>query len=99
MGDRPASLKVAANYPTEADMARKDQTMTTQLVKIDLKGVEEWREYDFGGRVYRINNPISVEFRRGGETHRVVDAEGVAHCVPAPGHLGCALRWKGPVVA
>jgi hypothetical protein len=69
------------------------------LVKIDLKGVEEWREYDFGGRVYRIEAPTNVHFRPGGETHRVTDADGIVHCVPAPGTNGCVLRWKGPVVA
>ncbi len=72
------------------------------LKKIDLAGVEEWREYDFGGRdqPYRIEKPISVEYRpHTGTTHRVVDAAGVVHCVPAPGHQGCVLRWKGPVIA
>ena len=71
----------------------------SELKKIEVKGVEEWREYDFGGRVYRIAAPVSVEFRPGGETHRVTDAEGVVHCVPAPGVNGCALRWKGAVIA
>lgn len=71
----------------------------SDLRKIDLKGVEEWREYDFGGRVYRIDNPVSVEFRDGSSTHRVTDANGIVHCVPAPGQMGCALRWKGPVIA
>lgn len=69
------------------------------LRKIELSGVEAWREYDFGGRVYRIDGPVSVEFRSGGATHRVTDAAGVVHCVPAPGSHGCVIRWKGPVVA
>ena len=69
------------------------------LISIELKGVEQWREYDFGGRVYRIDNPAKVEFRQGGETHRVTDSAGIVHCVPAPGHSGCALRWAGPVIA
>lgn len=67
------------------------------LKKIDVKGVEKWREYDFGGRVYRINNPETVFL--GSTTHRVVDASGVAHCVPAPGFHGCVLRWEGAVIA
>lgn len=69
------------------------------LKKIELKGVEKWREYDFGGRVYRIDHPASVQFRTGGSTHRVTDADGVVHCVPAPGFNGCVLRWSGAVVA
>ena len=69
------------------------------LTKIDLKGVEEWREYDFGSRVYRIESPVSVQFRTGGSTHRITGSDGIVHCVPAPGVGGCVLRWKGPVVA
>ena len=69
-----------------------------ELVKIDLKNTEEWREYDFGGRVYRINTPLSVQFRVGGSTHRVTDSDGIVHCVPCPGIGDCVLRWKGPVI-
>lgn len=71
----------------------------TGLWSHELGGVEDWREYDFGGRVYRIDHPTRVQFRDGGETHRVTDINGIVHCVPAPGHYGCVLRWKGPVVA
>ncbi len=55
---------------------------------------EEWREYDFGGRVYRINNPKRLFIREGGTTHRVVDSEDIVHCPPAPGFKGCVLRWQ-----
>lgn len=53
---------------------------------------EEWREYDFGGRIYRITAPLRLYI--GTTTHRVVDADGVTHCLPAPGIAGCVLRWK-----
>ena len=59
----------------------------------DLR-MEEFREYDFGGRTYRITNPIAFYSRVGGTTHRVVDGSGLVHCVPAPGVSGCVLRWK-----
>lgn len=59
---------------------------------------EEWREYEFGTAaeraVYRIQSPATLYHRPGGTTHRVVDAEGIAHCLPAPGEKGCVLRWK-----
>ena len=55
---------------------------------------ERWREYDFGGRVYRINNPKTLFIRTAGSTHRVVDGKGIVHCVPAPGVNGCILRWQ-----
>lgn len=54
---------------------------------------EASREYDFGGRVYRINSPVTLFMRPGGTTHRVLDANGVVHCVPAPGQGDCVLRW------
>lgn len=56
---------------------------------------EAWREYDFGGRVYRIESPKLLYMRVGGSTHRVVDANNITHCVPAPGEKGCVLRWTG----
>lgn len=64
------------------------------LTSSDLSN-EAWREYDFGGRVYRIERPALLFVRPGGTTHRVVDAENVTHCVPAPGFQGCVLRWTG----
>lgn len=54
---------------------------------------EAWREYDFGGRVYRIHEPVALFMRAGGTTHRVLDRQNIVHCVPAPGHAGCVLRW------
>lgn len=53
---------------------------------------EAFREYDFGGRVYRIDAPQALIV--GSTTHRVIDAAGIVHCVPAPGHQGCVLRWQ-----
>lgn len=70
----------------------------SDLIKSDLTGTEKWREYDFGGRTYRIDNPVTLFFRKAGTTHRVVDSNGIVHCVPAPGHFGCVLRWDGAVV-
>ena len=67
------------------------------LKEISLDGVEEWREYDFDGRVYRIDRPVKVYL--GTTSHRVVGSDGVVHCVPAPGLQGCVLRWKGAVIA
>lgn len=58
---------------------------------------EAWREYDFwfGDKevVYRIDSPVSLYYRKGGTTHRIVDAGGMVHCLPAVGEFGCVLRW------
>jgi hypothetical protein len=73
-------------------MGEDTLSVSSELVEKDLS-VEAYREYDFGGRVYRIDRPVSLFYRPGGTTHRVVTADGVAHCVPAPGVGGCVLRW------
>lgn len=55
--------------------------------------VESWREYIFpNGAVYRISNPerLNVKRKPEGDSHRVVDALGVVHYIPA-GWM--ALRW------
>lgn len=67
--------------------------MSGKLEKHDISG-EQFREYDFGGRVYGIRTPKTLYCRRGGSTHRVVDEDGLVHCVPAPGRDGCVLRWR-----
>ena len=71
----------------------------SKLTSIDLADAEQWREYDFTGRVYRIDRPAKVEFRPGGSTHRVTDADGVVHLLPAPGFQGCVIRFMGSVIA
>lgn len=90
---------VKANANTDVD---------PNLIKKGI-GHEEYREYEFdevrqdkqgnmcatGRRItYRIYNPKFLYLRPGGTTHRVVDADGVAHCVPSIGICGCILRWK-----
>jgi len=66
----------------------------TSLDEFDLR-TEAWREYDFGGRTYRIDNPLKLFIRRGsGTTHRILDKNNVVHCVPTVGQNGCVLRWQ-----
>lgn len=69
------------------------ENMIAELKSWDIS-CEMWREYDFGGRIYRIDAPLQLFMRIGGTTHRVVDSNGVVHCVPAPGKEGCVLRWR-----
>ena len=70
-----------------------------KLKHIDVHGKEDWREYDFDGRVYRINNPVSIYYSPGSSTHRVTDEQGVTHIVPAPANSGCVIRFRGEVIA
>jgi hypothetical protein len=53
---------------------------------------ELWREYQFGAVTYRIVAPVRLW--TGKTTHRVLDADGVVHCVPAVGEYNCVLRWQ-----
>ncbi len=57
---------------------------------------EEWREYQQAdGSVYRVWHPVALYRREGGTTHRVVDSEGVVHCVPCGSlHPNVIIRWK-----
>jgi len=58
---------------------------------------EATRYYTFGTGPNRYTHtviqPRTLVFRAGGSTHRVIDADGVVHCVPAPGHHACVLTW------
>ncbi len=53
---------------------------------------ELWREYEFAGKVYRIDRPQWLYI--GTTTHRIVDNDNIVHCVPSVGIQGCVLRWK-----
>jgi hypothetical protein len=69
------------------------QITNKSLVPCDLTS-ELYREYEWPARgdAYRIDSPQQLFV--GATTHRVVDAKGVVHCVPAPGFHGCVIRWK-----
>ncbi len=64
------------------------------ILGLELRDIscEEYREYDFGDRVYRINNPIGLYYRAGGSTHRIVDSHGTSHLAPFPGEH-TVIRW------
>jgi hypothetical protein len=75
----------------ESNGRRKEVLAMATKGPLNIKS-EVWREYEFGGRVYRIENPQQLWL--GKTTHRVLDGEGITHCVPAPGCQGCVVRWK-----
>lgn len=77
--------------PLAADTDDDDDSPSATTVRWRL--AEAYREYDADGRVYRIDRPVEVEFRRDGTTHRVTDHAGVTHVVPMPGRGGCVLRY------
>lgn len=64
---------------------------------------ELYRQYEFRCPVsgntstYTILDPKVVYI--GKTTHRVLDNDGIVHCVPAVGQLNCVLRWKPRDVA
>jgi hypothetical protein len=53
---------------------------------------ESWREYVYeDGKVYRIENPVTLYLREGGTGHRVLDKTGVTHWVPV--NTWHCIRW------
>lgn len=55
---------------------------------------EQYREYHFGdGKVFRIDEPVSLNVKRKpeGDSHRVLDADGKSHYVPA-GWIAITLK-------
>jgi hypothetical protein len=82
------------SYAKKPDAAKS--AMKTQLpdyTEADISD-EAWREVVYPDRVYRIDSPVKLIFRKGGSTHRVVDANGVVHCYAAPESGRTTLRWK-----
>ncbi len=73
-------------------------TLNLDESKYEIYDISEelYREYEHGGKVYRIEEPILLVVRKGGTTHRVVDSTWVTHCHPIPGN-GVALRWCGGI--
>jgi len=67
----------------------------SEYIKADISD-EAFREVHFlqSGNMYRIENPRTLIIRRGGQTHRVVDANGVVHCYVAPESGLTVLVWK-----
>jgi len=96
MDDNGTSLAELENSVTEENpIAVKSDMLGGDLTN------EKWREYEFFVDddsdvvcIYRIKNPQKLFIRKGGTTHRVLDAKGVVHCVPGVGQQGCVLRWK-----
>ena len=58
---------------------------------------EAWRCYRWTDHLdrpveYTISDPHLLYV--GKTTHRVVDMQGIVHCVPNIGYFGCVLRWS-----
>lgn len=90
--------EVAGSKPAPATPNQEENAMDEKPQGKDISA-EVWREYEWpieGGqfRTYHIDEPVTLFTRPGGTTHRVLDAYGIVHCVPAVGELGCVLRWK-----
>ena len=65
-------------------------------IEADLSD-EEWREVDTFLGTYRIDAPKTLIIRKGGSTHRVIDANGIVHCYAAPETGKSVIRWKAKI--
>lgn len=85
------------NYFIDDDMDILQDTKG-DLLELDICG-EEMRVYlqlshDKTHEVaYIIDHPVKLYFRPKGTTHRILDAEGIVHIVPAPGHGTFAIKY------
>lgn len=67
----------------------------SELSEADIT-TEEWREYHYAdGAAYRVTKPVKLWWKRDadGDSHRVLDAEGVTHY---PKRGWTAISWKAP---
>jgi hypothetical protein len=83
--------------PIPADLAAA--TLSKPELKYKATDNELWREYRYWDaqgvyRAYRINNPIRMFYYSGCTTHRVLDAEGLVHIVPAVSQGGCVMVYR-----
>jgi hypothetical protein len=74
-----------------------DVTKEISATKPDFVDIsnELWRRYDFGDdRTVLIDRPVKLNVKRkpDGDSHRVVDSQGIAHYIPA-GWIH--LSWAG----
>ena len=79
--------KAAISTTRQVDRQQKLNVNGMEFVSIQD---EEYREYDFGEKTYRIEKPQWL-FVRPSKAHQVIDANGVTHYVQAN---FMALRWK-----
>lgn len=84
---RPTAFRLVATNTTP------ESPMESDLVKNDVSS-EAWREVIYAdGTVYRIDSPVTLWYRKGGSTLRILDAGGIVHLVPGPGYRGATHRW------
>jgi hypothetical protein len=79
------------------DVTSQVSTDKGNPVKLEFADIsnEAYRTYAFGGgRSYTITEPVKLNVTRkpNGDSHRIIDAAGVCHYIPA-GWIG--LSWKG----
>lgn len=76
-------------------------TKTPETPQLQCKDTtnELWREYRYEDaqgkpRTYRIARPRRMYYYRGCTTHRVLDADGLVHVVPAVSQGGCVMVYQ-----
>lgn len=78
------------------DVTQEVSSKKPEFVQINN---EAWRQYDFpnGGRVV-IEQPVKLNVKRSerGDSHRLIDAQGICHYIPA-GWIHLSWRPKDGV--
>jgi hypothetical protein len=68
------------------------------LSRRDLHDQVAYLDFEFGPETHRatwvVRMPVSIFVPDDGRTWRVLDQHGVVHVLPAPGYLGCVVRYE-----
>lgn len=89
-------ITVDQSKPGNEQLIDKDTTPALDSSAYIVSSIvnEEWREVRTAHMTYRIEEPVTLVRRKGGTTHRVIDAQGVVHCYPAPETGISVIKWK-----
>ena len=84
-----------APIPVEARIKAMQEKLGKDYNVYDISE-EEYRivKTEFGE--HQINDPVILIIRKGGSTHRVIDALDQTHCYAAPESGKSVLIWKEP---
>lgn len=107
LGDRQARDAIYAMLARRGVAAPADRagaTLSRPALAYKDTTNEAWREYRYSdaqgvARVYRIDDPVRMYYYKGCTTHRVLDARGLVHVVPAISQGGCVMVYKPRDVA
>lgn len=78
---------------TSQEIGNSEKLSDNEYIKADIRKELVRKIFTSKGLEYTINEPVTLIIRKGGSTHRVVDATGQVHCYPAPETGHSIISW------